>query len=189
MTEPKLRAFHSDKKLRDDILTEIRWHEGQDKIIQGTYGSDGKYCAVGCSINSLNRKRGKHLQTDDHSVYPAEFGIPQTIAHLEDRMFEGLDVPEAQKFPLRFMEAIKLNADLSLVTPKFMVWLLVDKKDGVIKHADAQGKEAIKQVASLYQRIIDGGIVSDDEWEDVADVAYKKMADKLIELLEEAPVN
>jgi hypothetical protein len=172
----KLLAFHDDPKLKESIVSEIKWHQEQDKIIQGTYGSNGKYCAVGCAINSLNRKCGKNYSTNDHKVYETEFGIPQTIARLEDRIFEGLEAEEAKTFPLKFMNAIQPGADLSLVTAKFMVWLLSDKKHGVMQYAREDGKVAIERVVKLYKRVIAGETVKDDEWANAAraaaDAAY-----------------
>ncbi len=168
----KLLAFHNDQKLKDDIVAEIKWHQDQYKIIQGTYGDKRGYCAVGCAIHSLNTKRKKDYDFGDHSVYETEFGIPKAIAHLEDKIFEGLTEEDSKEFPLRFMSAVPVGADLSLVTAKFMVWLLADKKDGVIRFAREDGKLAIKEVVRLYKRVIAGKTVSDSEWDKAARAAH-----------------
>jgi hypothetical protein len=64
----KLKAFHGDKSLKSDLVKEIKWHKEQDKIIQGTYETNGKYCAVGCSIHSLNIKKGTTFSPSDHTI-------------------------------------------------------------------------------------------------------------------------
>jgi hypothetical protein len=203
-----LVAFNSDTNLKTMLLEEVENHRKADQIIQGTYGKDvdGKWkgCAVGCSIHSLNIKLGKEYATDDHSVYPKEIGIPETIAYLEDCIFEGLPKKKAVLWPERFFKAIKPGADLSLVTPKFMVWVMEDVKQYAKDLPDVL--KVIETVQSLYQRIIDGGTVSDYEWNRAAEAAawaaawaaaraaaeaaraakYEEVADKLIELLSEA---
>lgn len=167
----KLQAFNNDTKLRDDLIAEIKWHYDQDKIIQRTYGKDGKYCAVGCAIQSLNNKCGLDLPNNDHEALAERLNIPATIPHLIDRIFEGQQQEEAPKFALAAFSAIKPGADLSLVTPKFMVWLLTDRTHGVIQYATEDGKKAIRQVANLYKRVIAGETVTDDEWDRAAEAA------------------
>jgi hypothetical protein len=160
----ELVAFKGDIKLKKLMVEEVKKHQEADKIIQGTYGDNGKYCAVGCSIHSLNVRLGKTYKTSDHSVYETELGVPRIIARLEDRIFEGLESKEAKKFPLRFIQAIKPGADLSLVTAKFFVWLLVDPEDGIIKFARPDGKKAIQKVADLYLKKIAGKTVTEKQW-------------------------
>ena len=149
-------SFHNDTQLKDDLLQEVKRHEELDQIVQGYYGREnGKWtgCAVGCSIHSLNKLRGKNYSYSDHSVYPKEFGIPEILARLQDRIFEGLPVEEVKKFPYRFLSAIPIGKDLDNVWRKFLVWLLVDPMDGVEKYArtDLQRK-AIQDVADLLER-------------------------------------
>ena len=76
------------------------------------------------------------------------------------------------KFPLQFLEAIPVGADLSGVIPKFLPWLLVDPDCGVINYADEQGKSSVQQVADLYSRRIAGDEPSEAEWEAAAYAAY-----------------
>ena len=189
------------------MLAEIAEHRAQDQIIKGTYGQgsngDWKGCAVGCSIHSYNRKRGTKYSAGDHAAYESALGIPRSLAYLEDTIFENLPDDLSLDWPKRFMEAPKVGADLSLVTARFMVWLLADENDGVIRFAGEHEvvRSAILAVAALYQRQLDGGRVSDQEWslaaawEAAAAAAaaaaarsghYVKMADKLIELMSAA---
>jgi len=145
-----MQAFHGSKAIKDFYLGRVRQHAKADQIIKGTYWQDGKGCAVGCSIHSGN-----------HGAYETELGIPRTLARLEDVIFERTENGVSKKWPERFMSAPKVGADLYLVWPKFAVWLLVDKKDGVIRFAKTEkSKNAIKATAGLWQRVIAGESVA-----------------------------
>jgi hypothetical protein len=50
------------------------------------------------------------------------------LAHLEDTIFEGLPNAKAQAWPERFLDAIKVGSDLSLVGWQFLHWLLTDAR-------------------------------------------------------------
>ncbi len=204
-------AYHGDAQLKEDMLAELAEHRKMDQIVKGTYGEgnngDWRGCAVGCSIHSLNRKRGTKYDTGDHAAYEAGFGIPQALAYLEDGMFENLSDPVYLDWPQRFMGAIRPGEDLSLVVPGFLHWLLIDP-DGMRKNALPDGLAAIDVIAELYRRILAGETITDMEWsaarsaaESAAwsaescarsawsaarSAAYVRMSDKLIELLEAA---
>jgi hypothetical protein len=152
-----MKSFHNKPELKEMMLEEVLKHQKADEIIQGSYESRGKYCAVGCSIESLNTRLGKHYSHGDHSVYETELGIPKIIARLEDRIFEGLEREKAKMFPLRFIQAVPVGVDLSLVWPKFAIWLLGDEKDGVIKYVETdEQKKIIIDIVELYKRVIAG---------------------------------
>jgi hypothetical protein len=111
-TDP-LRAFHGDQEVKDKLLARVTAHEKADAIVQGTYGRkvNGHYerCAVGCSVHDLTQKQRK--DDDLHSLYPELLGIPEWLAHLEDRIFEGLPKDKAGEWPRRFSDAIPVGAD------------------------------------------------------------------------------
>ena len=150
-----LRAFHCNEKVKAKYLKRVRAHAAADQIIQGKYWEKGKGCAVGCTIHG-----------DDHSQYEVELGIPRLIARLEDRIFEGMNLADAKLWPERFLSAIPVGADLSMVWPRFAVWLLTDEKDGVINRAKSDdSKKAIQRVADLYTRLINGDKPALAEWQ------------------------
>ena len=154
-------AYHGDLSIKEKYLARIRLHAAHDEIIKGCYWQKGKGCAVGCTIHG-----------SDHGAYERELGIPQTIAHMEDAMFERLPNVVAMKFPERFLAAITPGADLSLVMSRLMLWLLVDPDDGVILFADAEdAKSAIERIAALYERQLSGDNPSPEEWSAAAATA------------------
>jgi len=151
----KLLAFNNDCKLKSDLLVELKKHRKADEIIKGTYGNNSdtyfQGCAVGCSINSYNKIKGLDLDTSKHLNYE-KFGIPKLLARLEDSIFEGLPSTHNIDWPINFMSAINVGADLSTVWPKFAQWLMTDKKYGVLQYAktDVQ-KDSIQKVSNLYK--------------------------------------
>src|SRR5437868_1595752 len=104
-TEPML-AYHNEPQLKDCLIRTMRQHRELDRLIQRTYWSDGKGCAVGCLLKDPD---GAHIR------YEAEFGIPVQLAHLEDGLFEALPQEDAVLWPERFLAAIPVGADLSLI--------------------------------------------------------------------------
>ena len=146
-------SFHGKQEIKNKYVARVKAHELADEIAQGYYWEKGKGCAVGCTIHGRN-----------HHSYESELGIPTAIARLEDRIFEGLPNDIAKGFPLRFLESIPVGADLSMVVPKMMLWLLIDENHGVIRYGSEKGKIAIQDVADLYVRKIAGEKVTVSEW-------------------------
>lgn len=111
-------AFHNDPAIKASKISQVLAHQQADEIVKGRYWEGGRGCAVGCTVHS-----------DDHGAYETEMGIPRMIARLEDRIFEGMPLADAKTFPARFIEAIPVGADLSLVSWKFLHWLVSDVVD------------------------------------------------------------
>jgi hypothetical protein len=140
MTE-QLIAFHGDANVKDKYMKRLEAHKAADEIIKGLYWKDGKGCAVGCTVHSGN-----------HANYETELGIPRILARLEDGIFESLQNGRAKEWPIQFLSAINVGADLSNVWPQFAVWMLVDETWGVLHFARKEKtKEAIVAIAKFYQ--------------------------------------
>jgi hypothetical protein len=147
---PVLLAFHGDYAVKEEYLRRVCAHRAADQIVKGRYWHSGKGCAVGCTIHS-----------NEHGAYEKELGIPETLAHLEDTIFENLTNELAVAWPERFLAAPRVGADLSLVWPRFAVWLLTDPDQGVIRFAGSRAnvRKSIETVSVLWQRVIDGETV------------------------------
>ena len=140
-----MQAFLGKASVKREYLSRVRKHRKADELIHGTYWEHGKGCAVGCTVHSGN-----------HGDYETQLGIPRILARLEDGIFESLSNGKAQEWPERFLSAIKPGADLSLVWPKFAVWMLIDAKYGVLQFAKTvRTKKAIQDVADAYQGVAD----------------------------------
>jgi len=108
-------AFHGEPGLKELYLARVVTHREADELVQGIGWEDGKGCAIGCT-----------LEVYSHAQYEIELGVPRVLAHLQDRIFEGLPRADAMLWPERFLDAIEPGADLSDVWPEFAIWLLVD---------------------------------------------------------------
>jgi len=196
----KLLSFHSDEQLKTDLIEEIKRHELADQIVQGHYGKEnGKWkgCAVGCSIHSYNLVRGKNLATSVHALYESKFGIPRILARLEDRIFEGMNIEDAKGYPYRFMSAIPVGKDLDPVWKKFFIYILTDKENDQTRKAiqdvsDLLNTSLISKVTPEQFRAVASAARSarsayaaaaDDDAADARSKSFKRMADKLVELL------
>ena len=83
------------------------------------------------------------------------FGIPVMLAHLEDRIFEGLANAEAKAWPERFMGAITPGADLSRVGWQFLHWILTDEEvNPGINHPLV--RDAVKACAAVMGSLAEG---------------------------------
>jgi hypothetical protein len=182
-----MKAYHSDELLKANILAALAAHRESDEIVKGHYWENGKGCAVGCTIKS-----------GDHMAYEPLFGIPVALAYLEDRIFEGLPNELAEQWPERFMSAIRVGSDLSLVQWKFLHWLLTDLgvNPGI---NDSMVAESVSRCAEVLEVLADGGEVGLDAAESAAQSAesaagsaawsaesaygWSLMADKLIDLI------
>ena len=105
-----MKAFHNDAAVKAKYQQRLAEHRAAERLIQGTGYDGAKGCAVGCT-----------LQNYDHTLYPAELGLPEWLARLEDRIFEGLPKGEAEQFAEDFLTAIPVGADVSDVRRKMAI--------------------------------------------------------------------
>lgn len=143
-------AYHSDPAIKRKYVNRMKSHRAADELVQKcTWESNGhqRGCAVGCCFHDYNHSKG-----------PVEIGYPEELMHLDDAIFEGLPASEAGDWAVRFLQAAKPGADLSLVFARFAVWNLTDEKWGAVALPDqpAEAIECCRNVAALWQRVIDG---------------------------------
>ena len=127
-----MQAFHNDPAIKEKYLARVRAHAAADEIIHGKYWEDGKGCAVGCTVHSGN-----------HAAYETELGIPQWLARVEDRLFEGMTNGTSMTWPIRFLEAIPVGADLQPLLIPFLI-IIVEKAKTRFDH-----KKYPKQLAAI----------------------------------------
>lgn len=105
-----------------------------------------------------------HAHIDEMAAYGERIGIPRQIIYLQDHLAQKMSHAEA----LAILESIPVGADLSLVMPRFMMGVLDDSVHSSWSHWLRFGesdKKGIESVVMLYQRLINGGTVSKDEWD------------------------
>jgi regulator of protease activity HflC (stomatin/prohibitin superfamily) len=123
----------------------------------------GRGCAVGCSLNSIAvLTKSLKIDRSAHALYEQYIGVPKILARLEDRIFEGSSVAWSLDWPVRFGATIPESADLSMVWPRFALWLL----DVELRRL-AKGQESIAsldEVSGLYREWIGGTKPHTDRW-------------------------
>ncbi len=153
----KLLAYHNDPALKERTVAEMKLHREADQIVQGMYWDDGKGCAVGCMTHDPN---------GGHEKYPTLWGIPEQLAWLEDTLFESLSVEDSKEWPVRFLEAIPVGADLSRAWDKWQAWCLRD-----LLSIAGESASVVEIMAVLFERASVGDEPSDAEWNEAADAA------------------
>ena len=191
-------AFHNSADLKAKKLKQVLAHQAADEIVKGQYWQGGKGCAVGCTIHGSN-----------HGDYETKMGVPRMLARLEDLIFEGMPNADAKLFPARFIEAIPVGADLSLVGWKFLHWLIVDVNE---RHGNEQTKAAVVDAIEILRKKANDEVVNRVDAYNAAEItrtsaraaraaadaaadaaaarksAFARQAEKLLELLAAAPV-
>lgn len=119
-------AFHGDRGLKSFVLATLADPRVADRLVKDQYLKDGSGSTIGCTLEAVLPRRG----LDDgfghaaHALYEVELGIPRILAHLEDRIFERLPEEASQRWPERFISAVRPGDDLTMVWPRFALWLL-----------------------------------------------------------------
>ena len=157
--KPKFSAFHGDQKIKDKYVARMKAHIEADELIQGTGYSGVKGCAVGCTLNKYS-----------HFAYEEELGIPFTIAILEDDIFESLSVENSKSFPLEFLEAVPVGADLSLVYNKMEIFDIEYVMSKIIMDSD---KQICSDLILLHKNVIDGIEIEEHSWGKIKDRSYR----------------
>jgi len=173
-----MKAFKG-KVNKDQFIKEIKWHMEQDAFMRGTYNEGNKNnfrgCAVGCSINSINRLLGTAYGYGEHIDMAETLQIPEWLVRLEDKIFEGLSEEESKEWPLRFSEAINVGADLDKIKPAFLVYVLESMPKSPISSKAVDRAIALWKRDDLYSNAWKKE--SRDIYNDAADAAYAADAD------------
>lgn len=111
-----MSAYHNDAAIKARLIARIRANADADEIVNGLYWRGSEDFVLW----------GYRYRGVPPWLAEQEAGIPASLAHLEDRIFKGLPPPLAKEWPLRFAEAVPAGADLSMVTPRFLLWLIRD---------------------------------------------------------------
>jgi hypothetical protein len=93
--------------------------------------------------------------------YATELGIPLVLFTLAAIFNKQTSIPPAAMYLRRFISAIPVGADLSLVWPQFVIWLLTDPIGGMLKYATNESEGLALISASdfylkYYQALAEG---------------------------------
>lgn len=143
--ETKMLSFHNSRDVKDKYINRVNQHMIADKIVRGIGWSNGKGCAVGCTLENY-----------DHSQYPVELGIPEWLAHVEDTLFEGMSLEKSKTWPKVFLEAIPLGVSEETFERKVKAPFLVMVSRSALETFDHVAfpdvKAAVDGSIALWQR-------------------------------------
>jgi hypothetical protein len=137
-----MKAYHSDEAIKKKYVARLEAHAKVDEIVKGQYWENGKGCAVGCTVHSGN-----------HAAYETELGIPQWMARLEDRIFEGLPNERAMTWPLEFLQAIKPGVDLQQCFRPMLIAIVESAKESARSDRSKQACEGV--LIELRKEVLD----------------------------------
>ena len=129
-------AFHNDPALAEMVRSQVHAHAKADEIVQGKYWENGKGCFIGCIAHS-----------DSVSTVEDLTGFPDMLTRIAEGIFEGLPNEKAKEFPVAILNAVRPGADLSLVSWKFLHWLI----DDILKE---HGNDAVRAACSPALQIV-----------------------------------
>ena len=159
-----MKAFIDAEVSKKTLLETLARHRVEDRIMQGWhYWRGGRGCAVGCTLHEFAPG-----EEGNHTLYEDLFGIPRELAHLEDAIFEGLDVESAGDWPERFVEAVPEGADLTDVADRIALWI-IGGEDGPL--APWRDREFLQPTLDLYRQHLDGTPSRRGAWREAAGIA------------------
>lgn len=204
-----MRAFVNTEVSRDELIASLKAHRAADRIVQGVYwqgNGEGRGCAVGCSIHAFRPGEER-----SHELYETLFGVPQSVAQIQDVIFEGLPEDEAPDWPLRVVRAIRPGADLSRIIPA-LLYRIGERGRDVLADLDIDDslrdtvRDAMNQVLGVLATWRDTGVVDESAarsarsaarsaesasrsaaWSAESAAEYRWIADALIEEIERTP--
>jgi hypothetical protein len=121
-------AFHNDPALQSKMLAAVDAHVKHDQVVQATYGTGTgeqfRGCFIGCTIHAFHGDTSDKFDNVDR-VFDA-YGFPPILTRLCEQIFEGLPSADAPAFFKAVPNALNIGADISLVTWKFLHWMVAD---------------------------------------------------------------
>lgn len=187
----QLLSYKGDKTIKASLIKRMESHIKADELLQGATGQDGKGCTVWRALNNGDISYGY-----SHSKFPSVLGLPEWLAQLQDKIFEGLSTNEAKKFSIAWLKAIPVGKDLEKVKHKFALWVLRDGKYNVRQHIAKDDSDRLKsfdKVCEPLERELAGDAPSQKEWRDAyayasapAEEYYLASSKELLKLLRAA---
>lgn len=163
-------AYHNDASVKERLLARALAHQQEHHFVQNySYWRDGKGSALG-ALAQKAKAPALHLQREAH--------IPEPLGLLMDEIFERLPVSKYEQFPHRFIKAIKVGADLSLVVSYFFTWLLSEELPKYFNTKQfPEIERAGKRTIGLYERKLTGNNPANTyEWADLGRETSRMMS-------------
>ena len=153
-------TYHGSEEAKAIRIERCKAHMTADRLRAGAYAdTDGERfvaCAIGCQVYDIALERGVDPiqlidESDVHALVAEDYGWPEWLAHLEDRIFEGLPQAEKAGWPLRLAEAVPVGKDIDFVRHQIGSFILREVSLKSFDHvAFPAVAAAIERVAALH---------------------------------------
>jgi len=162
-------SYHNDENLKALVVAEMKNHQKKDQFIKGAYeklNSKFKGCAIGCTIDSVNKIFGRSYKTSEHKVFEEALGIPEWLARLQDSFFENLPVGDNSQFAVDFLSAVPTGVNLEPVKWKFCSFILKEGIDRILLQNNLS-EELMDQVVSAMRGVLNlhESAINTGEWD------------------------
>jgi hypothetical protein len=138
---------YSQNITKTEFVAEMQAHRAADHFISGNYfdARTGKGCAVGCGVETINKRLGLNLEHCSHAGLANALGWPVWLCKMEDRIFEGLPPLEGSAWPVDLATAVPEGVDLEPALNQILARML---REVVLPVAGSS--------AAIVQRVADG---------------------------------
>jgi len=161
---------------KEAFIAELEHHKAQDSYVKGIYWEEGKGCAVGCAIESINKLTKQSLNHSSHIELERAGICPEWLARLQDTIFEGLTEAQAKEWPLEFARAINVGSDLNKVKLPFICYVLkqnISTMQAQLEHVTGDIKYHTEQALAVNKQMLKAQLSGDRAMiESARDAAY-----------------
>jgi len=181
------RAFYGDAALRDAVVERVGNHINNDRILS---------CGANGPLSDPEHQRyslmAAALESADVQRYEGTLGIPANAARVAE-LVHGVSMREvdvdghpqyhlrgvSRLYPLEWLLAIPLGADLGTLAPRFIHWYLTDIVSSTFLYQASASPEAhtvAERVAFLHQRQATGDPPTAAQWKQARVAAGEALA-------------
>jgi hypothetical protein len=133
-------AYQNDPAVKAKFQARFAAHRAADEVIQGEgFNAQGRGCFIGCTMNAYS-----------HEAFANQIG-PLWLAHLADKIFEGIPKAEAPQFGTDLLEAIRPGADLEPV--RFMI--AISRHERQLARLEGNAEPYADECRKALQGVID----------------------------------
>ena len=142
-----MQSYQNSQAIKQSFVDTALEHERADSFVKGLYWQreEKKGCNIGCWTKA---------ETGNHAVLALEMGVPESLLHLSDGLFEALPDPHYKAWSRRLALAIPVGVDLSSNWAQVLRWILSDQSWGLGVLAESMNtRAALKAMADYYGHV------------------------------------
>lgn len=125
------------------FVAEMKKHQEADRFIQGTYWENGRGCANGCAVESINKLLNKDSYHNNYRAVSEALGWPLWFCMLEDTIFEKLPINRSKSWPAEVAEAVQEGVDLNQCLNPILIKFFELAKEAILEKTDSYYKRSV----------------------------------------------